>query len=121
MGVNLTKYNPLEFAYIGDAVYELLVRKNLLGKGKINELNKIKISYVNAEFQASAYDRVKEVLSEEEFAVMKSGRNSNPKTIAKNTDPLVYKKATGLESLFGFLFLSGEFERLNELCNSILK
>jgi ribonuclease-3 family protein len=121
MNLNLSKYNPLELAYVGDAVYELLIRKNLLGKGKIGELNKLKISYVNAEFQAGAYDRIEENLTEEEFAVMKSGRNSNPKTIAKNTDPLVYKKATGLESLFGFLYLSGEFERLNELCDNILK
>lgn len=123
MDANL--YNGLCLAYIGDAIYELYVRKHILALGitKVNELHKKVICYTNALAQANAihYYLEKELLSEEELAIFKRGRNSHVHTKRKHVDLSDYLDATGFESLMGYLYLNGEIKRLEELIDISLK
>ena len=106
-----------ELAYIGDASYELLVREYLLRKGitKVDSLHKEAIKYTSAEGQEKAYNLIENVLSEEEITVFKRGRNSKSDRKARNASLASYKKATGFESLMGYLHLRNDIERINEL------
>jgi ribonuclease-3 family protein len=109
-------------AYIGDAVYELYVRLYVLrkvtaGSGKLHRLS---VHFVQAGFQAAAAERIGGLLSEAEAAVYRRGRNSDPGTMAKHADPLQYRKATGLETLLGWLYLQKRPERISELMQIIL-
>lgn len=112
-------YSPLNLAYIGDAVFELLVRSRLLAEGNrpVNKLNKRATGYVKASAQAEAYRRLEDKLSEEELAVLKRGRNAKSFSRAKNATVSDYRHATGLEALFGYLYLKGRNERIIELFN----
>lgn len=118
-------YNGLCLAYIGDAVYEIYVRKNVLALGitKVNELHKKVTSYTNASAQAKTihYYLEKELLSETELSIFKRGRNSHVHTIRKHVDLASYLDATGFESLIGYLFLNKEINRLEELIDISLK
>jgi len=107
----------LELAYLGDAVYELQVRLKLTmqGHSKAGLLHKEALRYVSAHGQAVAARAVEEILSEEESAVFRRGRNAHPKSVAKHNDPGEYALATGLESLFGYLEMVGRPERIHEL------
>ncbi|MBO4407482.1 MAG: ribonuclease III [Clostridia bacterium] len=116
----------LELAYLGDAVYELEVRKHLLENdwGSPGEMNRKALFYVTAEAQARAAEKVLPFLTEEEEAVFRRGRNAHPKAAPKHADPGEYALATGLEALFGFLSLGGEGERiacLFALCRGALE
>ncbi len=112
----ITEINGANLAYLGDAVMELLVRKKLvLAGGKLGDINKIADSYVRAGKQSEAADKLADVLTEEENAVYKRGRNVHVNSIPKNATEKQYKKATGLEALFGYLYLKGENERIEEL------
>jgi ribonuclease-3 family protein len=113
------EYSPLVLAYIGDAVYEVLVRQYILSKGNapVNVLNKKARSIVNAAAQSSAYDKIKDVLTEDELAVCKRGRNAKSHTAAKNQSILDYRRATGVEALFGYLYLEEQNDRICELFN----
>ena len=108
-------------AYIGDSIYEVKVREYLIEKGltKVDELHKSAIKYTCATGQAEAYDLIEELLTEEEVSIFKRGRNAESTRKPRNTSLGIYKKATGFESLVGYLYLSKEFERLNELYNKI--
>ncbi len=110
-------YSPLALAYIGDAVFELFVRSKLLEKGnlQVNKLNKMATNVVKAESQAKMYHKILDGLSEEELGVIKRGRNAKTNTSAKNASMNDYKHATGVEALFGYLYLKGEDRRLMEL------
>lgn len=114
------QYSPLALAFLGDSVYEVMVRKQLLLEANqpAAKLHEKKIQLVCAEFQAQAFDRIRPVLTEEEFAVYKRGRNAN-NTVPRHTAAQDYHKATGLESLFGYLYLSGAEQRLVELFSMI--
>lgn len=118
-------YNGLCLAYIGDAVYEIYIRKHALSKGitKVNDLHKMVISYTNANAQAKAihYYLEKNLLSDVELAIFKRGRNSHVHTIRKNVDLASYLDATGFEALIGYLYLNEEMNRLEELIEISLK
>ena len=111
------EYSPLALAYMGDAVFDIFVREMVLSKGNMpaNKLHKLAKSYVNAASQAEMYMRLEEIVTEEELAVMKRGRNAKSYTKAKNQTITDYRHATGLEALFGYLYLKKDMERLNEL------
>ena len=115
-------YSPLTLAFIGDGVYDLLVRDYLVRKANrpVGELNKIKVSLVNCESQAAFAKDLMPHLSEHEQAVYKRGRNAAPKSTAKHGTIAEYHSATGLECLFGYLHLSGERGRIEELFNLIV-
>jgi len=107
---------PLQLAYIGDSVYELYIRTMILSKGgNVNKLHKKAIKYVKANAQSASLERLEEVLTDEEKTIVKRGRNAKINTSPKNADLLEYKRATGFESLIGYLFLSKKDKRLVEL------
>ena len=116
-------YGALALAYMGDAVYEVIIRKHLLDKGNmpVNKLHKLAKDYVSATAQSELMDIIEPHLTEEELAVYKRGRNAKPHTVPKNTDINVYKRATGLETLIGYLYLMGNTARIDELVSLILK
>ena len=114
------QYSPLALAFLGDSVYEILVREYLVREANrpAAKLHEQKIQLVCAAFQAQAIDRLIPLLTEEETAVYKRGRNAN-NTVPRHTSAQDYHKATGLEALFGYLHLLGEQTRLEELFAAI--
>lgn len=113
--------NPLSLAFVGDAVYTLEVRKRLTldSRRPVNDLHKESVKYVNAASQAQAVKMLLPLLSEDEQSVFKRGRNAHAGHTPKNQSEGDYHYATGLEALFGFLFLNGESERITELFDLI--
>jgi hypothetical protein len=111
------EFSPLVLAYIGDAVYELIVRSILVSMGNrpVNKLNKDATSLVKAGAQSEIVKLISDNLSEEEYTVFKRGRNSSPHTMAKNASMTDYKYATGFEALIGFLYLDNRCDRALEL------
>ena len=107
-------YSPLALAYIGDAVYELIVRTMVISHGSIqvNKMHKKSASLVNAGTQAEMIRLMMEELTEEETAVYKRGRNAKSVTTAKHATVVDYRTATGFEALCGYLYLMGRLERL---------
>ena len=107
-------YSPLALAYIGDAVYELIVRTMVINHGSIqvNKMHKKSASLVNAGTQAEMIRLILEELTEEETAVYKRGRNAKSVTTAKHATVVDYITATGFEALCGYLYLMGRLERL---------
>ncbi|MDR3239169.1 MAG: ribonuclease III [Clostridiales bacterium] len=106
--------SPLPLAYLGDAVFELMVRELLVTENglPVGALQQKAQDYVSASAQSRMYWRVCETLRPEEQAVLKRGRNAKTGTKAKHAAMMDYQHATGLEALFGYLFLKGDFERL---------
>ena len=117
------QYGALALAYMGDAVYELAVREYLMKKANmpVNTLHKHAKKYVSAVAQSRFFDILSPNLSEEETAIYKRGRNSKPHTTAKNASLADYKKATGLEALFGYLYLTNRHERISQLLDIIFE
>ncbi|WP_028520309.1 Mini-ribonuclease 3 [Ruminococcus flavefaciens] len=115
-------YSPLTLAFLGDSVYDTLVREYLLRRANmpVAKLHSAKIRLVCAEFQSKAYDLVAEKLSEHELAVLKRGRNATGNTVPKHADAAEYRRATALECLFGYLYLTGGNERISELFELII-
>jgi ribonuclease-3 family protein len=111
--------SPLVWAYMGDAVYEKHIREYVINQGlcKNGALHKKSIKYVSATGQANILKRLEDFLSEDEKNIVRRGRNSNPHSTAKNADIVDYKYATGLEALIGYLYLTGEENRMNEILN----
>ena len=111
---DVRSYSPLTLAYIGDAVYELIIRSYLVGQGNtaVNKLHKRASSMVKAQAQAMIIHALEPVLTEDELGVYKRGRNAHSYTKAKNATVTDYRTATGFEALIGFLFLSEQYERL---------
>ena len=118
--------SPLGLAYIGDGVYELMTRCRILREGNrpVQMLHRRTVSLVCAAAQSQAFLLIEGDLSEEELSIYKRGRNADSHP-PKNADPAEYRRATGLEALFGYLYLTGQRERLEELhqriCNHLLK
>lgn len=114
---NPSQLSPLTLAFVGDAVFDLFVRERLvcLANRPVNRLHSLAISLVKASSQARAAKKLSEKLSEKELSVLKRGRNAHTNHKAKNASESDYHYATGLEALFGFLYLSGESDRLREL------
>lgn len=110
-------YSSLVLAYIGDAVYELVIRSYTVGLGNrhASDLHGMSAKLVNAHFQSQMIEIIKPELTEEEWSVYKRGRNTKAYSKAKNATMADYRRATGCEALIGYLFLSGRYERLVEL------
>lgn len=114
---------PLVLAYLGDAVYELYVRRYLISCGytKVDKLHKQAVKFVNAETQARLLHAISAGLSEEEAAVVRRGRNAKSGSTPKNISISDYRHGTALESLIGFLFLSGEEDRITEIMETAIR
>ncbi|MDD2401472.1 MAG: ribonuclease III domain-containing protein [Clostridia bacterium] len=115
--------SPLVLAYLGDAVYELYVRRYLINKdiAKVNKLHKKATSLVSAVAQARFLHGIEATLTEEEKNIVRRGRNAKSAHIPKNTEVFEYRLSTGFEALIGYLFLAGKEERLGEIMSSIFK
>ena len=113
----LKTYSALSFAYIGDAVFELMVRTMATTQGnmKPNKYHHHVIEYVSARGQTRIMERIRPHLNDEERAVFRRGKNAKPPTCAKNQSLHDYHIATGFEALVGYLYLSGQMHRLMEL------
>ena len=112
--------NPSVLSFVGDAVYGLLVREKLSAVNRPSgQLHTLSVKLVNAVSQARAYTIIEQDLTEEEIAIFKRGRNFHTGNTPKNATKGEYHTATGLETLFGFLHLSGEEKRITELFNKI--
>lgn len=111
--VDLNECNALVLAYMGDAVVELLTRKRLIGSGdrKLCCLNEAALRYVTAVSQSAAAERLLPHLTSEEEHIFKYGRNAKGTHIPKSATALDYRRATGLECLFGYLYLRGDIGR----------
>lgn len=118
---NPNAYSPLALAFLGDAVYGLLVRERLLRSANrpAGKLHTLSVQAVNARAQAEAVRKILPLLTEDEFAVYKRGRNAHPGHTPKNQSEGDYHSATGLEALFGWLYLHGAEERLRALFDRI--
>lgn len=115
--VKPNEYSPLALAFIGDSVFDLVVKSVIVEKAncQVNKLQNRTSKIVKATSQALIADALKDDLSEEEANILRRGRNAKPYTKAKNASYGEYCKATGLEALVGYLFLKNETERLVEL------
>lgn len=109
--------SSIALAHLGDAVYELLVRTRLClhGKATGKSLHRAAVELVRAPKQAELSEKLLPLLTEEETDVFRRGRNANVHTIPRSADRAEYQKATALEALFGYLYLKGEKDRINEL------
>ncbi|MBQ6626456.1 MAG: ribonuclease III [Ruminococcus sp.] len=114
--------SPLTLAFVGDSVYDLLVRQHLvsLANRPVKELNSMKVTLVNCKSQADAVKVIIDTLSEDEIDVYKRGRNVKVNSASKHSSIADYHAATGLEALFGYLYLSGKTDRIKELFMLIL-
>ena len=112
----------LGLAHMGDCVFEILVRAYLCAKGEktVDKLHRDTINMVKATSQAAFADKMLPLLTEEELAYYRRGKNSHVHAVPKSATPAQYAKATGVEALFGYLFLSGQKERANEIFNLVM-
>jgi len=118
-----SQYSPLELAYLGDCVYETVIRSVTCYRKKtsVKNLNKTTVEMVRASAQAALADKMiaDDMLSEQELAIYKRGRNSNPAGKAKSASRAEYMKATGLETLIGYLYIEGRYDRIVELMKGL--
>ena len=114
--------NGLTLAYIGDAVYEVLVRETLVRSGitKVENLHQQAIMFTSAEGQSKAYEIVFDHLTDKERSILKRGRNAKTDRRARNASVKDYKQATGFEALIGYLHLNGEYQRMAELFKLVI-
>ena len=115
--VSADAFSPLNLAYIGDAVFSLLVRSEVVARGNmsVGRHNEQVKAVVRAGAQAAMYHNLLPIVAEDELAVMKRGRNAKSFSRAKNASMSDYRHATGVEALFGYLFIKGKNERILEL------
>lgn len=113
----LNTYSPLTLAFIGDSIYDLVIRTIVVGKGNTRpaKLHQETARLVKATAQAKAMDRIEPSLTEKEQEIFRRGRNANSGTTAKNAPIADYRRATGFEALIGYLYLADETERMMEL------
>lgn len=114
---DIRTYSPLTLAYIGDAIYDLIIRTVVVERANrpANTLHHITVRYVSAGAQARIIDALMDSLTEDEKSVYRRGKNSKPHTIAKNATAEQYLKATGFEAVLGFLYLNDQMDRALEL------
>lgn len=115
--IDIRTYSPLTLAYIGDGIYDLIIRTMIVNHAnqQVNKLHKKASSLVNAKTQANIIHSLIDELTEEELAVYKRGRNAKSYTSAKNATITDYRTATGFEALCGYLYLLDRYDRLFEL------
>ena len=113
----------LGLAHMGDCVYEILVRSYLCANGRktVERLHRETIQMVKATYQARFAEKMLPLLTEEELIHYRRGKNAHPHAVPKSATPAEYSKATGLEALFGYLFLSGQKDRANEIFHTVMK
>lgn len=123
--IDMNNLNALVFAYLGDSIYEIIVRKHLINMGiaKVKELQKESIKYVSASSQAKFLKEMmgNNIFSDEELKIIMNARNHKNNHKPRNCDIITYKYATGLEALIGYLYLNDNKDRINEIMNYILK
>ena len=126
--MNLTKQqidaiSNLGLAHMGDCVFEILCRGYLCAQGEttVDRLHRDTISMVKATAQAKFADKLLPLLTEEEMAYYRRGKNAHVHAVPKSATPAEYAKATGLEALFGALYLAGQTERINELFKAVME
>ena len=114
---DIRSYSPLTLAYIGDGVYELIIRTILVKKGNcpVNRLHKKASSLVKAAAQSAIIEKIEEELTQEEHDIYRRGRNAHSPTMAKHATMADYRRATGFEALMGYLYLADRFDRILEL------
>jgi len=119
--VNADELSPLTLAFIGDTVFDMLVREDLICQANrpANDLHKCAVKKVNASAQAEFIEKLTPILTEKELSVFKRGRNTKSGHIPKNASQADYHKATGFEALFGYLYLTDQCDRIVELYNYI--
>lgn len=117
--LDINLINGIALAFEGDAVYSLYIRRHLIfqGQTKPNQLHRLATRYVSAKAQASLIEKMldQEVLTEKELDIYKRGRNAHSHTKAKNTDVITYKMSTGFEAVMGYLHMTEDLTRLEEL------
>ncbi|MFP3154590.1 ribonuclease III [Lachnospiraceae bacterium ZAX-1] len=115
--VDIKTYSPLTLAYIGDGIYDLVIRSLIVGKGNthVNQLHRQTSQLVKAQAQSAMIETILPELTQEEEAVYRRGRNANSPTMAKNATMSDYRRATGFEALMGYLYLKDEWKRLMQL------
>lgn len=121
-GSEVRELSPLALAYIGDACFEILVRSEILDARKNpNKLHRESIRFVRAKSQRELIEKVEDKLTEEEMKIFKRGRNAKSHTVPKNADPIDYRMATGLEALFGYLYLLKRYDRIREIFEEMIR
>lgn len=120
--VSSRQLSPLVLAYIGDSIFDLVVKTKIVtaGNTQVNKMNRAASSIVKAESQSKMIGYLEDKLTEEEGSVYKRGRNAKSYTSAKNASISDYRRATGFEALMGYLYLSGQYERMCELIKDAL-
>ncbi len=120
---DIRSYSPLTLAYIGDGIYDLVIRSMMVGKGNahVNDLHRRTSKLVKAHAQSELIGLLKPELTEEELAVYRRGRNAKSFTMAKNATVADYRRATGFEALMGYLYLENQMDRMMELILTGLK
>lgn len=115
--INIIDYSPLTLAYIGDGIYEVIIRTVIVDEAnrQVNKIHKAASNLVKAETQAKMIHFIMDDLTEEEVKIYKRGRNAKAVTRAKNASMSDYRTATGFEALMGWLYLTGQSERMMEL------
>lgn len=121
-GNELFEMSALALAHIGDAAFELMVRAHLVKGGlrKAGDLHKSTVKSVSAAAQAEAAEKLLPTLSDEEMAVFKRAKNAKVNSIPKHSNPATYHTSTAFEALWGYLYLKGNYNRLNELFEKII-
>ena len=117
----VNQYSPLTLAFLGDAVYEQLVRERLVLTANMsaNKLHTATVYRVRAAYQSKALEIISPKLTEDESIIIKRGRNATGNTVPKSSNPIEYRRATALETLFGYLFLTEQTDRIAELFDII--
>lgn len=115
--VNAKQLSPLNLAFVGDCIYEILVRETLVTDANrpVNDLHKESVKFVSAKAQTEAFEKIKNCLTEEEMAIYKRGRNAKVGHSPKSATEGEYHCSTGIEALFGYLYLTDNTARLKEL------
>ena len=114
---NAKQLSPLNLAFIGDCIYEILVRETLVCNANrpVNDLHRESVKFVSAKAQTEAFSKIKDILTEEETAQFKRGRNAKTSHSPKSATDAEYHTATGVEALFGYLYLTEQTDRIKEL------
>ena len=119
----LLNLSSLSLAHLGDSVYEVMVRSWLClqGKARVKDLHRATVRYVAAPAQAARFARIEPMLTPEEADVFRRGRNTAPHSVPKAASRREYQTATGVEALFGWLYLQGRTDRLNQLFDAMIE
>ena len=120
--VDLREMSPLALAFVGDGVYEVLVRRMLVEHTRLgpNLLHRHTVRFVSAKGQCAALEAIRPMLTEAEQNVVRRGQNASKATVAKHATAQEYRASTGLEALFGWLYLQNRMQRIEELFDAVL-